>query len=74
VGECEPMSFGGPSTGRLIRLPLVKPAAKIPKPPVAVVRLEHLGRPRLVARRNRVEELADQPETIHLVIVFAGRE
>ena len=41
---------------------------------VAVVGLERLGRLWVVTGADRVEELADQPETIHLVIVLAGRE
>ena len=63
------------SAGRgLINEPLIgAPAAKIIWA-VAVVGLERLGRLRLVTGGDRVEELADQAQTIHLVVVLAGRE
>ena len=59
---------------QLVGKPLIgAPAAEIIWA-VAVVGLERLGRRRLVTAGNRVEELADQPERVHLVIVLARRE
>ena len=68
------MSAEEASAGRgLVNEPLIDaPAAKI-NSAVAVV-LECLYGLRFVTGGDRVEELADQPETIHLVIVLARRE